>query len=349
MARGSARRGPIVVIGSINMDLVCRAARLPRPGETVMGSELTLFHGGKGANQAVAAARLGGEVHLVGRVGDDDFGARLIDGLRRSGVHTGAVRFTRGVPSGAAVIVVGSRGENSIVVAPGANASLAPEDVDRAAKLIGGASSVVLQLETPLATVRHAVALCRRLRVFSILDPAPAPARGLPADLERVDLLTPNEREAEALLGRRAARLGAQARARALLRRGAGSVALKLGERGALALGRDGKAVRVPAFRVEAVDTTAAGDAFTAALAVGRGEGMALPEALRLACAAAALTCTVRGAQPALPRRVEVERLLAAHARPQGRGAGRRRGGAGDSDPDSDADQDVGDRREDDV
>src|SRR4051812_26947050 len=171
----------IVIIGSINMDLVCRTARSPAAGETVLGSEFHAIPGGKGANQAVAAAKLArGDlaVHMVGRVGADDFGERLLHGLQHNGVKTERVTLTEGVSSGVAMIIVEKGGENRIVVAPGANAKLSEADVDRAESIIATASAVVLQLEIPFATVQHAIAMCQRHGVFTILDPAPAPQRG---------------------------------------------------------------------------------------------------------------------------------------------------------------------------
>ena len=287
-------RARIVVIGSINMDLVCRAPALPRAGETVLGSEFLTIHGGKGANQAVAAARLAdgrADVHMIGRVGDDDFGRELVAGLRDNGVVTKRVRATNGVASGVAMILVDRRGENSIVVTPGANAQVTPADVDAAEPLLRGAAAVVMQLEIPLATVRHALTLCRRLGVFTILDPAPAPA---PATRVRfdVDLLTPNETEA-----------------RTVRTDGARQLVLKLGARGCRLIDADG-ARDVKAFKVKVVDSTAAGDAFTGALAVARALGMEMPESLRMANAAGALCCTTVGAQPALPTRAAVDRLL---------------------------------------
>jgi ribokinase len=290
------RRGPIVVIGSINMDLVCRAPHLPRPGETILGSEFLTIPGGKGANQAVAAARLADgrvDVHMIGRVGADDFGSTLIAGLRDNGVVTRRVGVTKNVASGVAMILVDRAGENSIVVTPGANAKLTPADIDAAEPLIRGASVVVIQLEIPLATVRQAIAMCRRLGVFSILDPAPAPtpARGKPLRFD-VDLLTPNETEA-----------------RAVRRDGAKSLVLKLGARGCRLVDAAGSQ-HVKPFKVKVVDSTAAGDAFTGALAVAQALAMPMPEALRMANAAGALCCTKLGAQPALPTRRAVERLL---------------------------------------
>lgn len=299
----------IVVIGSINMDLVCRTPRLSRAGETILGEDdLLTIPGGKGANQAVAAARLGADVHMIGRVGDDAFGRTLLAGLRENRVNTTRVKRTPRVSSGTATILVDRRGENSIVVSPGANARVSTADVDAATSVIRRASVVVLQLEIPLKTVAHAVALCKRLGVPTILDPAPVPPTGLPAALFRVDVLSPNEPEASSLV--RAKVRNASALAALLVRRGAGSVALKLGKRGSLWLAQGAKPIRVPAFSVEIVDTTAAGDAFTAALAVAMAEGLDPAAALHFANAAGAVCCTRLGAQPSLPTRAEVERLM---------------------------------------
>ena len=283
----------IVVIGSINMDLVCRTPALPRPGETVLGSEFRTIPGGKGANQAVAAARIADgrvEVHMIGRVGDDDFGRELVAGLRGNGVVTTRVAVTKNVASGVATILVDRKGENCIVVTPGANTKVTPADVDAAEALIRSAAVVVMQLEIPLATVRHALAMCRRLGVFTILDPAPAPAK--PVRFQ-VDLLTPNETEA-----------------RMVRTDGAKAVVLKLGAKGCELVDANGSR-RLKGFKVKVVDSTAAGDAFTGALAVAHALGMPTPEALRMANAAGALCCAKPGAQPALPTRREVERLLA--------------------------------------
>jgi ribokinase len=314
-AAAPARPGPVVVIGSINMDLVCRTPQMPRPGQTLLGTDLVTIPGGKGANQAVAAARLGADVHLIGRVGDDDFGQRLLNGLRQHDVNTDHITITEGIASGAAVILVDRKGENSIVVAPGANAKLTPKDIDAAERLIASASVVVMQLETPLRTIRHAIALCQRLKVPVILDPAPVPPRGLPRALFGVDLLTPNQHESEMLLGDSTVRRKRELTdpkqiASDLLLRGARLVVLKLGGRGAMILDRAGRIERIGPFKVKVVDTTAAGDAFTAALAVGRAEGMDLPQSVRFANAAGALCCTIFGAQPALPSRDAVDQLL---------------------------------------
>jgi ribokinase len=312
---------PIVIIGSINMDLVCRTRHIPRAGETILGSDFLTIPGGKGANQAVAAARLGGDVHLIARVGDDDFGQRLLSGLKANHVHRRHVTVTEGVPSGVAMIQVDRTGENAITVAPGANARLAPADIDAAEGLLASAPVVILQLEIPLPTVRHAIATCQRLGVFTILDPAPVPPKGLARALYGVDLLVPNRIEAEMLLDlsggdviRRAARTRKLADPKQigidLLARGPRAVILKLGERGSVLLDRTGHMERIKPFKVKAVDTTAAGDAFSGALAVARAEGRGLPDAARFATAAGALACTAFGAQPSLPAREAVDRLL---------------------------------------
>ena len=306
---GPTRRGPIVVIGSSNMDLVCRVDSRPRPGETVLGGDLMSVPGGKGANQAVAAARLGAEVHFIGRVGDDGFGRQLLAGLRRDKVRTGHTLVSEGVSSGCALIVVDQRGENSIVVAPGANYRVSPADIDAAKELLARASVVVMQLEVPLKTVQYAIGLCRRLGTFTILDPAPVPADGLPRAFYGVDILTPNQGEAQALLGRPVRGRDGLAAGRALRKFGPRAVVMKLGEKGAMIV-RD-QAIEVPGYRVKVVDTTAAGDAFTAALAVALSEGRDLPEAVQWANAAGALCCQGFGAQPSLPKRSLVDALVA--------------------------------------
>jgi ribokinase len=310
-------KGPIVVIGSINMDLVCRTPRMPEPGETILGSDFVTIPGGKGANQAVAAARLGGDVHMVGRVGSDDFGQRLLTGLTGHGVKTQYVTVTEGASSGVAMILVDKAGENSIVVAPGTNHKLTPADVDRAEGLIRTAAAVVLQLEIPLNVVRHAIAMCQRLKVPAILDPAPVPPKGLPRAFYGVDVLTPNQTEAELLLGFDRVRVkkkrvfDPKQTGTDLLARGPANVLLKLGAKGAVLVSRNGDGfTTIRPFKVKVVDTTAAGDAFTGAFAVARAEGRSYQEAARFANAAGAICCESFGAQPSLPTREQVEKLL---------------------------------------
>lgn len=320
--RSSETAGPrLVVLGSVNMDLVARVAALPRPGETVAGRSLETIPGGKGANQAVAAARLGARTAMVARVGDDDFGPRLVRGLVGAGVDAAAVRVTPGCSSGVALISVEDAGQNSIVIVAGANGRLTPADVAANAALIASASALLLQLEVPLETVAAAARLARRAGVTVVLDPAPAPSRPLPAALFRVDLLSPNQTEAEALTGIRVDTPADAGRAaRVLHARGARHVVVKLGALGALH--SDGRtAVHIPARRVKPVDTTAAGDAFTAALALAWAEGRPPAEAVRFACAAGTLATLTFGAQPAMPTRAQVEAFLSG-AKPA---AGRRR------------------------
>lgn len=305
MASASA---PVVIVGSINMDLVARVPRVPAPGETVLGRDFTTIPGGKGANQAVAVARLGGSAFMVGRVGDDDFGRRLVDGLLAGGVDCGHVRPTPGAASGIAMIVVEDAGQNAITVASGANFQVTAADVDAAESLIRQARICLVQLELPLETVLHTIALCRRHGVETILDTAPAPSSPVDSGLFAADVVTPNETEAAAITGL-PANADPREIAASLAARGSRSVVLKLGARGAF-IRTDQQEQAIPGFQVRVVDTTAAGDAFTAALAVARSEGRDLPAAVRFANAAGALACTVHGAQPSMPTRTAVDRFL---------------------------------------
>jgi ribokinase len=304
--------GPlVVVVGSINMDLVTRVPRLPRPGQTVSGRDFQECPGGKGANQAVAAARLGARCHLIGRVGEDPLGRRLVQSLESHGVDTRGVAFTPGCSSGVALIGVEDGGQNAITIVAGANGRLTPADVDRYETLIGSAQAILLQLEVPFETVVRALELGRRHHVPVVLDPAPAPLDGLPDALWTADVLTPNQSEAELLSGSALAnRADAERVARALKQRGPGWVVLKLGEEGALVCDESDRCMHIPAPRVVPVDTTAAGDAFSAAMAVAWSGGLDLIEAVRFACAAGALAVTRPGAQSAMPARHEVESLM---------------------------------------
>lgn len=300
----------VVVVGSLNMDLVVRSARMPRPGETILGGEFHTVPGGKGANQAVAAARLGAQVSMVGRLGDDAFGNELLQNLSAAGIDHEHVLRDAGSATGVALIVVDDAGQNSIVVASGANMSLAPSDVDAAAATLANADVLLLQLESPVETVTRAAQLAREHGVTVILNPAPA--RPLPGEiLALVDVLVPNETETALLsglpVGNDEEALAASAALRAA---GTGTIILTLGERGALLA--DATATRLfPAFEVEPVDTTAAGDAFLAGLAVALAEGRSLAEAVQWGNAAGALATTRFGAQTSLPERQAVEQLLA--------------------------------------
>jgi ribokinase len=300
----------LVVVGSINLDLVVRCAALPRPGQTVTGDDLGEVGGGKGANQAVAAARLGAATTLIGRVGGDSAGQRLRDGLAAEEVHVPGDLVSPEVSSGVAIIAVERGGENHIVLIPGANARLTPADIAQHGAHIRAARVLLLQLEVPIATVLAAARLARAAGVKVLLDPAPAPA-SLDPELVRVDLLSPNRSEAETLVGRPLPTIGAVAEAaRELVARGAGAVVITLGGDGAL-LCAEGATLHLPAMAVDAVDATAAGDAFKAALALRWAEGATLAEAVRFALAAGALAASRPGAQPSLPYRHQVDSLLA--------------------------------------
>ncbi|MFJ6521320.1 ribokinase [Streptomyces filamentosus] len=292
----------IVVFGSTNMDLVAYARRAPARGETVAGHAFRTIPGGKGANQAVAAARAGGEVALVGAVGSDDFGYRLRDTLEHCSVDTDLLRTVEG-PSGTAHIVVDDEGGNSIVVVPGANGTVTSLSHGDEA-LITGADLLLLQLELPLSAVVDAAAHARRHGVRTVLTPAPA--QPLPPELfDATDLLVPNEHEAAVLTGR----VDPHAAALALLDV-VPEVVVTLGAAGCLYAARGADLLAVPAPRVRAVDTTAAGDTFVGALAVALGEGRPVPDALTWASAAAALSVRREGASTSMPYRAEIEAAL---------------------------------------
>ena len=299
----------ILVIGSSNTDMVVRVPRIPKPGETVLGGEFTMVPGGKGANQAVAAARAGGHVTFVARVGDDVFGERALKNFEADGIETRFVFRTSGAPSGIALINVDGRGENSISVASGANACLSAGDIEKADEAFAEADIVLLQLETPMETVWAAAKKAWDRGVPVILNPAPA--RPLDDDLLRlIAVLTPNEHEAEFLT--RIPVLdesGARKAAVRLRELGVVSVFITLGERGVYASSPEFEGL-VPAFKVDPVDTTAAGDVFNGALAVALAEKEPLKDALRFASAAAALSVTRPGAQPSAPNRAEILRCL---------------------------------------
>jgi ribokinase len=294
----------ILVVGSANVDFTLALSRLPTVGETVSDGTLLVNHGGKGANQAVAARRLGADVRLIGCVGDDASGSAVRAGLAAEGVGTAGVATSGAAATGTALILVDREGRNQIAVAPGANRALTVEHVRERIDDVAWADIVLASCEVPLQAVRCVLELARRRGIATVLNPAPVPDVGLDF-LELVDYLTPNAGEAARLAGVD----GDAAAAAILMARGARSVVVTLGERGVLACG-DGPPYHVPAFGVDVVDTTAAGDAFNGALAVALTEGRERPAALRFASAAAALACTRRGAQASLPTRAEVERLV---------------------------------------
>ena len=301
----------ILVVGSINVDIVASVERLPTPGETVTGGTLLINHGGKGANQAVAARRLGADVRFIGCVGDDTFGPELRQGMAAEGIGVDGLATVAGLNSGTAVIVVDAAGRNQIAVASGANLRLTVDWVARFAADIAWAQIVVCQLEVPLDTVLWTLQTARQHNAVTILNPAPA--QPLPPEIwPLVDYLTPNEIEAAHLSGLALSTPSAAAQvARALLARGPRVVLLTLGEQGAF-IGTPDRMTHVPTLPITAVDTTAAGDAFNGALAVALGEGRPLELAVRFANAAAGLACTQPGAQSALPVRAQVDALLAA-------------------------------------
>lgn len=300
----------IIVFGSINMDLVTRAPRLPAAGQTISGTDFATIPGGKGANQAVACAKLGIPTAMVGRVGDDVFGDALRASLVNYGVDVSAVERSAG-PSGVAAIAVDERGENTIVVVPGANGLVGEDDIARLETLLPRAEVLLLQLEVPLEAVLAAARAARAHGVTVILDPAPA--RELPPEIyPLIDIITPNETEATELVGflvRDAASAGRAGAA--LLARGVGAAVIKAGGSGAYLVTRQGME-HLPVFSVVPVDTVAAGDACNGGLAAGLAEGMTLPAALRLGMATAAIAVTRHGAQPGMPSRAEVDALIRA-------------------------------------
>ncbi len=296
----------IAVAGSLNMDLVWRVQALPQAGETVTASAFSLIPGGKGANQAVAAARMGARVTFAGRVGDDAFGASLRAGLAAEGIDLQHLQVSAGLPTGVAGIHVDEQGRNCIVVAPGANAALCPADIDSAAASLRSADALLCQLEVPLATVAHAITVCAAAGVKTLLNPSPF--QPLPAELlAGVTGLLLNEVEAAQLCGMPVSDVAAAlSAARQLRAMGPALVVLTLGERG-LCVAEGESVLHLPAVRVTAVDTTAAGDTFAGAFAAYWAEGASAIEAARQAQYAAALAVTRPGAQPSIPRRAEVQ------------------------------------------
>ena len=303
----------IVVVGSINIDLVARVERIPARGETILGQELQTLCGGKGANQAVAAARLGAPTTMIGKVGNDHFGRYLIENLIRVGVDSTHVETVPG-SSGTALISATPAGENSIIVIPGANSHLLPEDLDQHKDELRSASMILAQLESPLETVEHLAALAESCGVPLVLDPAPARPLG-DEILRAVTWFTPNETETCAFLRELGATeinaRSAPAVAKDILQLGVRNVILKLGAKGVFIAGRDVAEQYIPGFSVEAVDSTGAGDAFNGAFAFAVAIERRNPrEAAEYACAAAAVSVTRQGAQAAMAARAEVEEFL---------------------------------------
>ncbi len=303
------RRAKVLVIGSSNTDMVVHAPKIPEPGETVLGGDILLAAGGKGANQAVAASRLGADVTLVARIGTDIFGDRAFSNIASSGVITKYVVRDSATPSGVALICVDPVGQNSIVVAPGANANLSVTDVEAARVAFEMCDIVVLQLEVPIETVSAAVEMAHRLGKRVVLNPAPAQALDW-ALLSKVHILTPNQSEAALLLGvPRICPDEAGQAAEQLRGIGPEAVVLTLGEQGAAVAHVDGTMI-VPGRPTIAIDSTAAGDCFNGALVTALGEGMPLEDAVAFANCAASLSITRSGAQASMPSRGEVEELM---------------------------------------
>jgi ribokinase len=305
----SRSQQPIVVVGSINIDLVSKAERIPVSGETVLATEFKTHLGGKGANQAVAIARLGYPVHMIGKVGSDAFGEKLRSGLEQAGVGISAV-VTVEDTSGVAMIVVSPEGDNIIIVTPGANSTLRPPDLDAHVDMLRSARLVLAQLETPMDTIEYLAALCEREEIPLMLDPAPSHALS-PTVLRQISWFTPNETEAAFYAGDKKTESLEQT-AESLLQQGLRGVVLKLGASGVYLRSQEGLKLHVPAFRVKAVDTTAAGDAFNGAFAVGLARGQSHQESARFAAAAAAVSVTRAGAQPSMPTTDEADAILAA-------------------------------------
>ena len=307
----SLGRAPgVVVLGGINMDLVTYSDRFPGEGETIAGERFLTYAGGKGANQAVAAARMGARTAMVGRVGDDIFGPQLVEGLRSEGIDVSWVSVTAGASSGIASISINGSGQNRIVQVLGANSTCDGAQTSATAAALLGAHTLMLQLEVPMEVSLAAAREARAQGKTVILDPGPV--RVMPPSLLRYcSIVTPNETEAEAIVGFPVNDRDSAARAAdALLSRGAESAVVKLGAQGAY-YASAGESGYQAAFSVRAVDTVAAGDAFNGALAVCLAEGMPLPGAVRVACAAGALAVTTTGAQDSMPTRAAVDALLA--------------------------------------
>jgi ribokinase len=299
----------ITVVGSLNMDFVIRTAVIPRPGETVLGTDFRRIPGGKGGNQAAAAARLGAKVTMIGAVGKDDIGEELIRSLKKDGVKTDYILKKEGISTGIASIIVERSGNNAITVVSGANYALAVEDVERYHFIIEQSSVLLVQLETPLLTIKKALTLARRADCLTILNPAPAVK--LDAEiLTNTDILTPNETELELLSGLPVASLEEiRTAGNRLLKKGVRQLIVTLGDKGCVSINRDGMN-HYPARKVSAVDTTAAGDCFNSALAVALSEGKLIEEAISFAISASSLSVSKLGAQTSLPYRKEVDAFI---------------------------------------
>ena len=295
----------IVVVGSTNMDMVVKTSHIPAHGETVLGGAFLMNPGGKGANQAVAVARLGGNVQFVSKIGNDVFGKQSFQLFQAEGINTSCILSDESLPSGVALITVDAAGENSIVVAAGANANLLPADIERALGEIGTAGIILLQLEIPLATVQYVAEYAASNGIRVILNPAPAAVLSSQL-LSHIDVITPNVTEASMISGINVSDIGTAKQAATRIRElGVDTVVITMGPAGALIL-EGAVFTHVPAPKVQPVDTTAAGDTFNGALAVALSENKSLPDAVRFACEAAAVSVTRLGAQSSIPYRNEL-------------------------------------------
>ncbi|HAT1574380.1 TPA: ribokinase [Raoultella ornithinolytica] len=301
--------GKLVVLGSINADHILNLESFPTPGETVTGHHYQVAFGGKGANQAVAAGRSGADIAFIACTGDDDIGERVRRQLERDRIDVAPVRAVNDQSTGVALIFVNAEGENVIGIHAGANAALSVEQVEAEKARIAGAQALLMQLESPLESVLAAAKIAHQHQTTVVLNPAPA--RGLPDELlSLIDIITPNETEAEKLTGIRVENDDDAAKAaRVLHEKGIGIVMITLGSRGVW-VSHDGQGRRVPGFKVQAVDTIAAGDTFNGAFVTALLEGTALDEAIRFAHAAAAIAVTRKGAQPSVPWREEIDEFL---------------------------------------
>ncbi|HEY9792873.1 MAG TPA: ribokinase [Candidatus Obscuribacterales bacterium] len=309
--------GHVVVVGSLSVDFVMRVPRRPQKGETIAGSDFNTFVGGKGNNQALAAARAGAKVHMVGRVGTDSYGDRLIETLTRDGIDPQFIFRDKEVGTGIANIYVDPEGDNSIVIVPQSNARLSRQDVEKAQDIILDAKVVLLQMEIPDDAILAAAELGQKANAIVILNPAPAPPSGrLPKGLlSYIDLVVPNQTEIALLTGIAAdTRESAKEAAVLLQQQGVAQVIVTLGEQGALFINADGKDKMIPSYKVKAVDSTAAGDAFCGALAAALASGKPIEDAISVGCAAGALAVTRAGAEPSLPTASEIEMLMSVSA-----------------------------------
>lgn len=295
----------ICVIGSLNMDLVVNVDKMPKPGQTIIGSNFKEVPGGKGANQAVAMARLNGNVSMIGKVGEDGFGQTLINSLKNDKVDTTYIKTTKGA-TGVALITVDNNAQNSIVVSPGANFEVKEEDIDNNIEAIKNSDIVVLQLETPLNTIKYALKKSKELNKYTILNPAPA-VKLDDEIIKNVDLLTPNETELEIISGVNIeTEEDIQKAAQIMIEKGVKELIVTLGSKGSLYINKE-KSIFKKAYKVQAVDTTAAGDSYTAALAVALSKDQSIEEAMDFASKVGALSVLKEGAQSSLPTLEDVE------------------------------------------